>query len=88
MKKKAIALKYEKTYKYKAPEIVAQGSGFIAEKILELAKKSNVPVVEDENLADELSKLPLNKPIPVELYEAVAEIIAFVYNLEKKHTKG
>ncbi|SEF51709.1 flagellar biosynthesis protein [Caloramator fervidus] len=82
MKKKAVALKYNKNLK--APYVTAVGFGQVAEKIIKIAKESNIPIVENENLVDSLSKLPLNQPIPPELYEAVAEIIAFVYKINNQ----
>ena len=83
VRKKAIALKYEKGYK--APIVTAIGFGEIAKKIIETAKESNVPVVNNENLAEELSKVSIGQNIPIELYETVAEILAFIYNLNSKH---
>jgi len=76
-RKKAAALKYEQ-YLDNAPKVVAKGQGYIAEKIIELAKKHNIPIVEDPLLVDSLIKLDLYEEIPPHLYEAVAKIVAFI----------
>ncbi len=76
----AIALKYDKE-KGSAPQIVAKGSRMWAEKILEAAKRYGVPVVRNVPLAHALDKLEIGDEIPEELYEAVAEILNFVYAL-------
>jgi len=76
--KRAVALRYE-TGRDKAPKVVAKGRGYVAEKILELAKKNAVPVREDPNLVQVLSRLNLDQEIPPEVYQAVAVILAFLY---------
>ncbi len=81
-RKKAVALKYERG-KDRAPKIVAKGKGLIAEKILEIAKENNIPLYEDRGLAEVLEALEINTEIPPELYRAVAEVLAFVYSLNK-----
>jgi flagellar biosynthesis protein len=63
---------------------VAKGSGWLAEKILEVAKEHNVPLKQDSQLVEVLSAIDLNREIPPELYKAVAEILAFVYRMSKK----
>ncbi|NDC82538.1 hypothetical protein EB093_02600 [bacterium] len=79
---KAIAIKYQ-VGKDKAPKIVATGKATVAEKILELAEENRIPFFEDETLTDLLAKLDLNSEIPAELYTLVAEVLAFVYQLDK-----
>lgn len=83
-RKKAAALRYEKNFN--VPKITAIGFGQIAEKIIKTAISANVPVVENNELVDNLCRLSLDSSIPPELYEAVAEIIAFIYQIndEKK----
>jgi flagellar biosynthetic protein FlhB len=76
----AVALKYRRE-EMSAPTVVAKGSGFIAEKIKEIARKHRVPVVEDRPLARALFKLQINSIIPADLYRAVAKILAYIYNL-------
>ncbi len=84
---RAIAVKYQ-VGKDKAPKIVATGRASVAEKILELAEENRIPFYEDETLTELLSKLDLNTEIPGELYTLVAEVLAFVYQLDKmKKTK-
>lgn len=77
----AIAILY-KEGELGAPKIVAKGSGFVAEKIRELARKHKVPVVEDKPLARLLFKLEIDTYIPQELYKAVARILAYIYKLQ------
>jgi flagellar biosynthesis protein len=80
----AAALKYD-TRKDAAPKVVAKGQGSIAEKIIELAKKNNVPIKSDPGLVQILSKLDIDEQIPTELYKAVAEILAFVYSANNRY---
>ena len=79
----AIALRYERNY-HDAPEVVATGRGCVADEILELARKHNVPLRRDPGLAEALADLDLGAQIPPELFKAVAEVLAFVYRLSKK----
>ena len=79
---KAVALKYDKD-KDHAPKVIAKGRGEIAEKILEIAKAHNLPLYEDKNLVQILEALDLETAIPPELYRAVAEVLAFIYRLNK-----
>ncbi len=81
--KRAVALKY-KMYEDKAPVLVAKGRGMIAEKILEIAKANNIPIREDADLVALLSKVDLMGEIPSELYQVIAEILAYVYKVNKK----
>jgi len=67
-----------------APRLVAKGRGELAEKIIEIAKANGVPVREDKQLVELLSSLELYQEIPQELYKAVAEILAFIYALNRK----
>ncbi|HLA27729.1 MAG TPA: flagellar biosynthesis protein FlhB [Syntrophales bacterium] len=79
----AVALRYEQE-KTIAPCVVAKGAGLIAEKIREVAKSANVPIVENKPLAQVLCKMvKVNDLIPETLYRAVAEVLAYVYNLRK-----
>jgi len=79
----AIALAYETGMK--APVVVAKGKNLIAEKIREIAIKAGVPIVENVPLAQALYKaVEIGDPIPVDLYTAVAEVLAYVYRLKGK----
>ncbi len=80
-KKQAIALQYNSGDE--APTIVASGTGILADKIIEKAKESDVPLYEDAKLANTLSKLEIGDMIPPELYNVVAQILVFVDNLDK-----
>ncbi|MGD6992401.1 EscU/YscU/HrcU family type III secretion system export apparatus switch protein [Sutcliffiella horikoshii] len=86
-RKKAVAIKYEQQ-KSIAPVVQAKGTGLIAENILEEAKKHNIPVQEDQALLEILMELELNETIPEELYEVVAEVLAYVYNLHKEENEN
>ncbi len=81
--KKAAALKY-KQGEDRAPKVIAKGSGFIAERIIQIAREHNIPLHEDKNLVEVLSTLDLYEEIPPELYRAVAEILAFIYKISGK----
>lgn len=78
--KKAAALKYD--INYQAPMVTAAGSGYIAEKILEKAEEEKVPVIENKELADLLSKVEVGDNIPYELYDAVARVLAYVMEID------
>ncbi len=83
----AIALKY-KHEKMVAPQVIAKGADYIALKIREIAEKNGIPVVENKPLARTLYKtVELNGYIPVNIYKAVAEILAYVYRLKQKKDK-
>lgn len=79
--KQAIALEYDPGDV--APRVVASGRGILAEKIIEKAKESDVPVHRDDKLANTLSRLEIGDAIPPELYEVVAEILIFVDSMDK-----
>lgn len=85
--KKAVALRYEKE-KDEAPRVVAKGEGYLASAIERLARDAGVPVVKDEVLVQYLGALKLYEEIPPFLYQAVAEILAFVYRLDREKRKG
>jgi flagellar biosynthesis protein FlhB len=78
----AIALEYDGT-SMRAPKVTAKGAGFIADKIKEIARANNIPIVENKPLARTIFKsIDINKYIPRELYKAVAEVLAYVYKLK------
>ncbi len=79
---RAIAVKYDPK-KGRAPRIIATGRGPVAEQILKLAEENRIPMYEDDVLTELLSKLELDMEIPAELYTMVAEVLAFVYQLNK-----
>lgn len=79
---KAVALKYEHSQD-RAPLVVAKGSGKLAEKIIEIAKEHGIKIYEDKELISTLMKLDIGDYIPEELYPIVAQILAFIYSLDK-----
>lgn len=81
--KRAIALRYN-VPKDKAPVLVAKGKGHLAQRIIDLARKSSVPIHEDRNLVQVLSALDIDKQIPPQAYQAVAAILAFLYKMNRK----
>lgn len=81
----AVALEYNPAQQ--APKVIAIGKGTLAEKIINKAKDSKIPVHRDDKLADTLSKLEIGDMIPTELYQVVAEILVFVDNLDKIKAK-
>ena len=83
--KQAIALEYNPDEE--APKVIATGRGALAERIIEKAKESDVPIHRDDKLADTLSRLEIGDMIPPELYEAVAEVLVFVDAMEKIKSK-
>lgn len=81
----AVALKYDKQ-KSLAPIVVAKGEDHLAKRIKEVAKENNVEIVENKYLARTLySTVDIGKEVPPELYQAVAEVLAFVYNLKNNN---
>jgi flagellar biosynthesis protein len=80
--KKAVALKYERG-KDVAPKVTAKGRGAVADKILALAKDHKIPIEQDSTLMEALYRLDINEEIPEELYQVVAELLAFIYRMNK-----
>ncbi len=78
----AAALRYDEK-KHDAPAVTASGRGVTAERIVRLARESNIPVVEDAALVSALLVLELGEEIPLDLYEAVAKILALLYTIDK-----
>ncbi len=81
----AIALRYDSS-KMAAPVVVAKGEGFIAQKIKEIAAANDVVLVENKPLAQAIYKtVDIGEAIPANLFQAVAEVLAYVYRLKRKH---
>lgn len=80
---KAVALLYDQE-KSDAPRVIASGRGVIAQKIIETARQAGIHIQEDPDLVEILSKIPVGKDIPVELYQTIAEILSFVYQINDK----
>jgi flagellar biosynthesis protein FlhB len=84
----AVALKYEAS-KMRAPRVVAKGQDYMAQRIREIAIASNIPLVERAPLARALYKMcDVGEEIPEQFYSAVAEILAYVYQLAGKLKKA
>lgn len=81
--RRAVALQYDGTER--APLVVASGAGYLAEKIIEVASESGVPVYEDNSLATILSQLQLGQEIPSALYQAIIEIYVYFLEFDPEH---
>ena len=80
----AVALQYDKQ-KMDAPSVVAKGAGAVAENIKKIARENDVPIVEDKPLARNLYRtVDIGDQVPLEYYQAVAELLAYVYGLKSK----
>lgn len=79
----AVAIKYDKE-KDSAPRVVAKGMRFKADKIREIARQYNVPVMKNVGLANALYRVDVGEEIPEDLYDAVAEVLNFVYALQQE----
>lgn len=84
---KAVALVYDKK-RADSPLVVASGQGAVARKIIEIAHDAGIEIMEDPDLLELLAQVPLGEEIPVELYQAVAEVLAFVYRVNGRYQAG
>ena len=84
--KKAVALAYD-TEKDLAPRVVAKGMGEIARKIIELATENDIPLYENADLVSILMSVDPGREIPPELYKAVAEVLAFIYRMDRRYAQ-
>ena len=80
--RKAVALAYE--INSAAPRITGQGEGFVADAILAKAKEMGIPTRTEPELVEFLMQLKLNELVPPKLYAAVAEVLAWAYELDGK----
>ena len=82
--RRILPLKYDNTVSM-APVVVAKGADYLAFKIKDLAKENDIEIVEDKPLARMLyANVEVGNEIPPELYQAVAEVLAYVYKLKNK----
>jgi len=81
----AVALKYA-AEEDEAPVVIASGRGKVAERMVAAANSSGVPLHEDKSLAVLLAQLETGTEIPPELYQAVAQVIAFVWGLDRRYS--
>ena len=84
-KKRAIALAYDGTA---APQVTARGSEQLAEEIIALAEQHGIPLKEEKELVALLAELDLGEAIPEQLYQAVAEVLAFAYIVTGRFPEG
>jgi flagellar biosynthesis protein len=78
--KKAVALSYDGNDQ--APVVVAKGKGYIAKKLIEKAMDAGIPLIKSPEQAEALSQVDIGEFIPPELYQAVAEIYAFLVGID------
>ena len=79
----SIALAYDRS-RMGAPQIVAKGAGAVAMRIREIARENRVPLVENKPIARALFKVEIGREVPEEMFQAIAEILAYVYGLKKR----
>ena len=80
---RAVALRYDPA-REEAPRVVARGERLMAQRIVEVAREHGVPLYHDPQLVDALMRVPLGAQIPPRAYAAVAEVLAFVYQLDQQ----
>ncbi len=84
----AIAVKYDAEQMF-APQVVAKGAKLMAERIKDIARDSDVPIVENKPLAQTLFKsMEVGDLVPPNLYKAVAEVLAYVYKLKGQRNRA
>ncbi|MBF0270535.1 MAG: EscU/YscU/HrcU family type III secretion system export apparatus switch protein [Magnetococcales bacterium] len=81
-RRKAVALRYQRNQDT-APRVTASGRGLIAETIMKKAREAGIPLMEDPDLVNLLGKVAVGDAIPPTLYKAVAEVLAYVYRMNK-----
>lgn len=83
-REKAVALVYDPE-RSGVPRVAASGNGELAKRIVESARNAGVHVVQDSDLLEILGQVPVGQDIPEKLYQAVAEILAFVYRINNRY---
>ena len=84
-KTSAVSIQYNKDEKG-APKVTAKGQGWVAEKIIAMAEEQNIPIKSDKDLMALLEKIDVGQEIPESLYKIVAELLAWVYTLNKEYS--
>lgn len=79
----AVALHYDESDR--APRVLAKGQGYIAERIIQLATEQGIPIHDDADLTAALAQLDLGDAVPPELYQAVAEVLAYIYRMNQRY---
>jgi flagellar biosynthesis protein len=80
--KLAVSLQYKKG-RNAAPKVTAKGQGWVAENIIKMAQENNIPIREDKDLLHLLSEIDIGQEVPESLYKVVAELLAWVYQLNQ-----
>lgn len=81
----AVALRYDKQAAGAAPKVTASGQGEVARRIIEAAQAAGIDIVQDPDLLEVLGRVPIGEEIPPELFQAVAEILAFIYRVNGRY---
>jgi len=79
--RRAVALKYD-VNKNNAPVVIASGSGYIADKVVEIAEENGVPVYKDDSLSVMLSQLDIGSGVPEELFNSIVDIYIYFLNFK------
>ncbi|MBN4079718.1 EscU/YscU/HrcU family type III secretion system export apparatus switch protein [bacterium AH-315-C08] len=82
--KSAVSLQYKKG-RNAAPKVTAKGQGWVAEKIIKMAQENNIPIREDKDLLHLLSEIDVGQEVPESLYKVIAELLAWVYQLNQNY---
>jgi flagellar biosynthesis protein len=82
----AVAISYEQE-SGAAPKVVASGYGEVAKRILEIARESDIHIRRDDNLVQLLARVPVGAEIPEQAYQLVAELLAFLYQTDRRLAK-
>ena len=80
----AVSLQYKKG-KHAAPKVTAKGQGWMADRIIKMAQENNIPIREDKDLLHLLSEIDVGQEVPESLYKVVAELLAWVYQLNQNY---
>ncbi len=83
-KTSAVSLQYNRGAN-NAPKVTAKGQGWVAEKIIAMAQEQNIPIKKDKDLMELLEKIDVGQEIPEALYKIVAELLAWVYTMNKDY---
>jgi len=83
----AVSLRYD-SQKNTAPKVTAKGKGQVAENIIALAHEHDIPVQQDPDLIEVLSQVDVDQEIPPAVYQVVAELLAFVYKMNKDYQES
>ncbi len=86
-KTSAVSLQYNRDSD-RAPKVTAKGQGWLADKIISMAEEQNIPIKKDRDLVELLEKIDVGQEIPETLYKIVAELLAWVYQLNQEYPKN